>query len=205
MQEEIGLEDIVRLARITACVALRDETKLGRELQVALSENVSVWWIRETILQSYLFAGYAAAINAFVLLNSLAPEGEILRETGGSLRKWKQRGEKLCKMIYGKNYNKLIRNMKALHPDLADWMLWEGYGKVLSRPFLSPRVRELLIVCITAVLGVQRQFLSHVRGALNVGALPMEISRVFEEAAKFMEPAKIEPFRSVVAAAMISQ
>lgn len=205
MQDEIGLEDVVRLARITAGVALRDEAKLGRELQVALSENVSVWLIRETILQSYLFAGYAAAINAFILLNSLVPEGEILRETGGSLRRWKQRGKKLCRAIYGKNYDKLIRNMNTLHPDLADWMLWEGYGKVLSRPFLSPRVRELLIVCITAVLNVERQFLSHVRGALNVGATPAEVSRVFEEATKFMEPARIELFRAIVAKTAASQ
>ncbi len=76
----------------------------------------------------------------------------------------------MCRRIYGKHYEKLVENMHQLHPDLGEWMIWEGYGKVLSRPFLSPRVRELLIVAMTAVLQVERQFHSHVKGALHVGA-----------------------------------
>ncbi len=34
--------------------------------------------------------------------------------------------------------------MKQLHPDLADWMIWEGYGKVLARPFLSPACARIV-------------------------------------------------------------
>jgi 4-carboxymuconolactone decarboxylase len=77
-------------------------------------------------------------------------------------------------------------------------MIIEGYGKVLSRPFLTAGVRELLIVAMTAVLNVERQFHSHVRGALNVGAKPEEIVKVFAETKSFMDPAAISPLENLL-------
>ena len=196
---DLNLSEVLHLARITAAIGLRDEAKLASELRIALGEGMSPPLIREAILQSYLFAGYAAAINAFIVFNRLVPqEEEALQEKKGSLRQWISRGTELCRRIYGSQYEKLVGNMKSLHPDLADWMVWEGYGKVLSRPFLSPRVRELLIVCMTAVLAVERQFVSHVRGALNVGAAPEEVRRVFEETSHFMDPGAVERFRAII-------
>lgn len=196
---DLNLSEILHLARITVYVGLRDEAKLETQLRIALGEDLSPQLIREAILQSYLFAGYASAINAFIVFNRLVPQEEsAFQEKKGSLRVWKSRGTELCRRIYGSQYEKLVSNMKSLHPDLADWMVWEGYGKVLSRPFLSPRVRELLIVCMTAVLGVERQFLSHVRGALNVGASPDDVRRVFDETVHSMDPAKAGRFRAII-------
>jgi alkylhydroperoxidase/carboxymuconolactone decarboxylase family protein YurZ len=179
---EPGTDQIYCLVRISACIALRNETALKKELQSALDQKVPVLLIRESILQTYLFAGYAATINAFHTLNELIPEdSNFLTEKSGSVESWKERGEELCRKIYGDQFERLVKNMNRLHPDLADWMIWEGYGKVLSRPFLSPRVRELLIVAMTAVLEVDRQFHSHVRGALHVGATSDELKRVLNE------------------------
>jgi alkylhydroperoxidase/carboxymuconolactone decarboxylase family protein YurZ len=176
------MEEILALARICSLVALRNETELRAEYIKALNGGIQLPVIREAVLQTYLFAGYAAAINAFITLNEVS-EGnqEFFREESGSLKNWEERGEELCTKIYGSQYEKLVHNMKRLHPDLAEWMLWEGYGKVLARPFLSPIVRELLIVAMTAVLQVERQFISHVRGAMNVGATSEQIWAVFEQ------------------------
>lgn len=178
---EPDLSQILFLVRISARLGLREEGALKTELQAALQQNVPLLLIRETILQAYLFAGYAATINAFHVLNELVPDDSaFLREEGESLELWKERGNQLCRQIYGEKFEKLVINMNRLHPDLADWMIWEGYGKVLSRPFLSPRVRELLIVGMTASLQTERQFHSHVRGALHVGATATELRRVLE-------------------------
>lgn len=178
---EPDLSQILFLVRISVRLGLREEGALKTELQAALQQNVPLLLIRETILQAYLFAGYAATINAFHALNELLPDDyAFLREEDESLELWKERGNQLCRQIYGENFEKLVINMNRLHPDLADWMIWEGYGKVLSRPFLSPRVRELLIVGMTAALQTERQFHSHVRGALHVGATAIELRRVLE-------------------------
>jgi 4-carboxymuconolactone decarboxylase len=105
----------------------------------------------------------------------------FFQEENGSVSIWRKRGEDLCKMIYGDHYSKLMENMRELHPDLAEWILVEGYGKVLARPFLKPRTRELLIVALTAALGVPRQFESHVRGAIHAGATGEELKSVMQE------------------------
>jgi 4-carboxymuconolactone decarboxylase len=60
--------------------------------------------------------------------------------------------------------------VRALHPDLERWMVEFGYGRVLARPGLSPRERELVTVASLAALGWERQLVSHVLGALRVGA-----------------------------------
>lgn len=196
--KDLPLVQVCRLARISAAVALRREPLLRSELQAALDEDMSVEILREAILQTYLFAGYASAINAFIVLNELGVSGGFFREDEPSLDDWHRRGQELCGRIYGKNYEKLLANMEQLHPDLAEWMLWEGYGKVLSRPFLSPRVRELLIVAMTAVLQVERQFHSHVKGALHVGATREELHRLYREVAPFMDEPSAVRFKSLL-------
>jgi len=178
----LSLQDILAFVRICAWVGLRNESELRAESIKAINGGTPMSVIREAVLQTYLFAGYAATINAFIVLNEVSDGNQdFFQEESGSLEEWRKRGERLCRKIYGSQYEKLIHNMKLLHPDLGDWMLWEGYGKVLSREFLSPPVRELLIVAMTAVLRVERQFHSHVRGALNVGATVDQLRSVFEE------------------------
>ena len=192
-------EQILALVRICSCVALRDEPKLREEFQRALQQGLPVAEIREAVLQTYLFAGYAATINAFILLNEVTgDDSEFLQEESGSLEQWKKQGEDLCRKVYGSQYENLVQNMKRLHPDLAAWMIWEGYGKVLSRPFFSPVVRELLIVAMTAVLRVERQFYSHVRGALNVGASAQQISSVFKEVKPYLDDNVSQHYQTIL-------
>jgi alkylhydroperoxidase/carboxymuconolactone decarboxylase family protein YurZ len=167
-------------------------------LRTALNAGIETAKIREAILQSYLFAGYASAINAFIVFNRLVPgNAECFQEAEGSVEEWRKRGEDLCRVIYGQQYEKMVQNMNRLHPDLADWMIFEGYGKVLSRPFLTPVVREFLILAMTAVLNVERQFHSHVRGALHAGATAKEIQEVFDEAKPFMDPSSIPALENI--------
>ena len=194
-------EGILTLARISCCIAVRNNAKLREEYQLALQNGMQPSVLREAVLQSYLFAGYAAAINAFITLNEVLPsepESEFFQETPSSVEGWRERGEDLCRTIYGSQYEKLVDNMQQLHPDLADWMIWEGYGKVLARPFLSPLVRELLIVAMTAALQTDRQFYSHVRGALHVGAEAEVLRAVLAETKSFMDQTQFQKYESIL-------
>jgi 4-carboxymuconolactone decarboxylase len=66
--------------------------------------------------------------------------------------------------------------MAGFHPELAAWILEDGYGKVLSRPILSIRERELIVVAVLSALRLPKQLESHVRGALRVGATKDEVA-----------------------------
>ena len=129
--------------------------------------------LEEALLQCYLFAGYPRAIDALSLLQDLWPRRH--RAPALSPSEWQARGELLCRRVYGSRYNRLRELMDSTHPDLSRWMIGEGYGKVLSRPGLASRSRELCTVAVLAALDAPRQLEAHVIGALNVGARPGEV------------------------------
>ena len=93
---------------------------------------------------------------------------------------WTADGEATCRIVYGSNYERLRETVRQLHPDLDGWMITEGYGRTLSRPGLSLRLRELLMLAMCAVLDVPHQLHSHLKGALHAGASVVEVGEALE-------------------------
>jgi len=65
-------------------------------------------------------------------------------------------------------------------PDIFRWMIIEGYGKVLSRPQLDIRLRELSIITMLMIENREKQLYSHICGAVNVG-VPGQLLKVIVE------------------------
>ncbi len=127
----------------------------------------------EVALMLMLYAGYPAALEGLRVLNDAWP-GRARRAREGGPARWRAAGERLCARVYGPSYAKLVPAVRTLHPDLAAWMIEHGYGRVLSRPGLSAKHRELVTVAALASLGWQRQLVSHLLGARRVGASERE-------------------------------
>jgi 4-carboxymuconolactone decarboxylase len=159
-----------RLVRLAAIIAMADELTIRAELGDAVAAVPAVW-IEELILQSYLFCGFPRALNAMREWRRLTTD-PVAIETDGGEDEWRRRGEITCRAVYGAMYDRLRVNIRALHPELDDWMIVEGYGKVLSRPGLDLPRRELCIVAACAASEQDRQLHSHLHGALNVGVAP---------------------------------
>lgn len=170
--------DLRALVRLSARVAAGSEADVRTGCAEVLDADVDVAWVEECILQSYLFAGFPRCLNAMRewrrVSEAPAPEGEDIPEP--SLRRWRTQGEQTCEIVYGKFYEKLRGNITHLHPALDDWMIVEGYGKILSRPGLALPLRELCIVAACAASGQDRQLHSHLHGALNAGASPEDVA-----------------------------
>jgi 4-carboxymuconolactone decarboxylase len=150
------------------------EAALRREIRSALRAGSTPGRLDEALLQLVPFAGYARAINAFRVLRQIVPHTPRSREGGADVRR---RGERLCRRIYGPVYSKMLARMRSYHPDLAEWIVSDGYGRVLARPGLTIRERELIVVAVLAALDVPLQLRSHVEGARRVGAGDSEIRR----------------------------
>jgi 4-carboxymuconolactone decarboxylase len=139
--------------------------------------------VEEIILQSYLFAGFPRALNAArawrTVSERLAPTTDD-EASAEDLALWRARGEETCAIVYGDSYDKLRRNIRDLHPALDEWMIVDGYGKVLGRPGVDLRTRELCVVAACAVSGQQRQLHSHLHGAINAGASPSDLAAVLD-------------------------
>lgn len=147
--------------------ALGREPALKRAIGAAARAGVTPAQLDEALLQLVPFAGYARSINAFAVLQAVLPHVPRSARGKGGVRR---RGERLCRRIYGDVYGKMISRMRGFHPDLADWILEDGYGKVLSRPVLTTLERELLVVAVLSALDVPAQLKSHQLGARRVGA-----------------------------------
>jgi 4-carboxymuconolactone decarboxylase len=170
--------DTRELVRLAAIIASGTEADIRAAMVRVARGGVSPVWIEELILQTYLFGGFPRGLNAMRewrrASGRRAPErddGERLDSTAS----WAQQGETTCRTVYGEMYERLRVNIRELHPALDTWMIVEGYGKVLSRPGLDLKRRELCVVAACAVMEQERQLHSHLHGALNAGATAGEV------------------------------
>jgi 4-carboxymuconolactone decarboxylase len=152
----------------------RDFAAASRALVLARRAGGRRAAAEEAALMLMLYAGYPAALEGLRVLNEAWP-GRARASREGARAEWTKRGEALCRRVYGPAYAKLLPAVRALHPDLATWMVEHGYGRVLSRPGLNARDRELVTVAALGALGWERQLVSHLLGALRVGASPREV------------------------------
>ncbi|MDZ7623214.1 MAG: carboxymuconolactone decarboxylase family protein [Ignavibacteriaceae bacterium] len=136
--------------------------------------------IYEALLQNYLFTGYPSALLSLKLLKELYPNKRIPKAADMNLYHFRKRGEANCKKVYGNKFEKLISNVKNFSPDMAEWLVLEGYGKVLGRKGLSLKERELCIVATLAVLKFEDQLYSHINGAFRAKASIKEIRSVID-------------------------
>ncbi len=166
---------------LSATLAARDPAALGEALDRA-EDRAEGSEVEEVILQSYLFLGYPAALNAFALWREAT--GRVADSLPQDAGPWSERGAAVCQAVYAGQYAGLRANVRRLHPDMERWMVEEGYGKVLGRPGLDLATRELCIAALLAVLDAPRQLYSHARGALNVGATAEAVERALELAAE---------------------
>jgi 4-carboxymuconolactone decarboxylase len=171
------------LVRQSARITAGSEAEIREGFVECLAAGVSQRWQEELVLQSYLFAGFPRALNAAREWRRSQPRvaGRVGERKSGPLFAdgpnegyadvfdWRTRGEATCATVYGEFYEKLRGNIRALSPALDEWMIVEGYGKVLSRSGLDLGRRELCIVAACAAAGQDRQLHSHLHGALNAG------------------------------------
>ncbi len=189
-------------ARTAALLAAGRVRELERHLADARAKRVPRRYLAEGLLQSYLFLGFPRALQGLEALAATDPprprgqevDDGLFTETPDLeralakrrplLAEWWRRGESTCRRVYGPSYDRLRVNIARLHPEIADWMIVEGYGKVLGRPVLSLAEREAWILPILVVLRAERQLRAHIDGARRVGLSPRKIEAVIEIAAR---------------------
>jgi 4-carboxymuconolactone decarboxylase len=187
-----GLDAPTReLVQLAIVIATGKEPAVRAAMVRAVECGLDPVWVEELILQSYLFAGFPRTLNAAREWRRAsgrpAPADDEGADPRNAAGRWQTRGEETCRTVYGEMYARLRVNIRELHPALDAWMIVEGYGKVLGRPGLDLRRRELCIVAVCAVLEQERQLHAHLHGALNAGAAPGEVDDVLRIVARYVD------------------
>ena len=180
----------VALVQVAAALAEGKAPALRQRLVAARAAAVPDIWIEELLLQSLLVVGYPLALVAFGVWREITGPASARGDGGGSgggegeelahadWESWAKRGAAVCAAVYGRAYHKLLLNLRGLHPALEDLVLVDAYGKVIGRPGLDLKRRELCTLAEIAVLNTPRQLHAHLRGALNTGWTPAEVDDV---------------------------
>jgi 4-carboxymuconolactone decarboxylase len=178
------------LVRLAGIISAGSEPAL-RDALVVANARCRPEWVEEVILQSYLFAGFPRALNAAREWRRISGREAPSSDDGENFEnaaRWRAEGEATCATVYGPFYERLRHNIRTLHPALDAWMIVDGYGKVLSRPALDLRRRELCIVAACALGRQDRQLHSHLHGALHAGATPAEVQDAIDSVADLLGP-----------------
>ncbi|HJM57600.1 MAG: hypothetical protein CMJ98_04065 [Planctomycetes bacterium] len=185
-----------RLLDLTAAAVLGDwEWLVELRKQAPAGEPDRAW--RETLLQCHLFGGYPRVVEAFETLNRHGGMGAVPAEeseAAGDLA----RGRQLFETIYADLAPDVEQRLDSFHPDFARWISEHAYGRVLSRPGLEPRIRELCAVVALTVTGQARQLASHVRGAVRLGSDRETLQAVLSRVEAHTPPEAMERARACV-------
>jgi 4-carboxymuconolactone decarboxylase len=173
-------EQTLALVRIAGATATGDEAKLRERMIAARAANVPPQWVEELLLQSFLNVGYPLALVAFGVWRSVAgpvqDAGEPIAHP--DWERWTTRGVEACGEVYGRTFHKLMLNLRALHPAIEPLVVVDAYGKILGRPGLDSKRRELCTLAAIAMLRAERQLHAHLRGALNTGSSREDVDAV---------------------------
>ena len=183
------------LVVLSATIANGDRDQLPTALAEA-GQRASTAQVEETLLQSYLFVGYPAALQAIGRwreMNGGAPPPPAPSDWEA----WRGRGSDVFAAVYGAQAERLLENVRTMQPDLAEWMLVEGYGKVLGRPGLDLAARELCIIALLVPQNALQQLYSHVRGALRVGNSVEDVEEAVRVSGSIAGPERAAAARKV--------
>jgi 4-carboxymuconolactone decarboxylase len=190
----VPVDRVRALVEVCAALAAGDEERLERALATAQQACLPVE-VEETLLQSYLFLGYPAALRGLGQWRRISGQHAPAEATADAAL-WETRGADTCERVYGGQYERLRRNIRALHPDMEQWMVTEGYGKVLGRPGLDLVTREVCIVALLASQNAAPQLYSHLRGALNAGADDALVDAVVDQLTQSLSSARADTLRA---------
>ncbi|HMQ67855.1 MAG TPA: carboxymuconolactone decarboxylase family protein [Ignavibacteria bacterium] len=172
-------EDIKLISKISAYIALDKLKNTKNSIIEYKSSEFSQLKLYEAILQTYLFCGFPAAIESLRIFNRVFDNFKFPEHSQKyDFNYLMSEGEINCNLIYKNNYKKLIENMNNFSPDLKEWMILEGYGKVMGRKGLNLPEREIINVTILTARYYKHQLHSHLRGCLNVGISSDEVIEI---------------------------
>jgi alkylhydroperoxidase/carboxymuconolactone decarboxylase family protein YurZ len=170
----------IALVRVATGIARGGEMALRDRMRAARGAQVPPLWIEELLFQSLLNVGYPLALAAWGVWRDVAgpvaDAGEPI--VHAQWQRWAERGPEACGQVYGRTYHKLLVHLRALHPALEPLVVLDAYGKIMGRPGLDAKLRELCTMAAIAFVDAPKQLHAHFRGALNTGATREEVDAV---------------------------
>lgn len=127
----------------------------------------------EALLGTYLFSGFPAAIEGLRTADAVARAYNARLCTSlhepYNVEVFRLRGRKHFEFVYGEIAERVLAQIEAFSHELPEWIIIEGYGKVLSRPSIDIAERERCAMSALVVGGWERQLKAHLCAYARLG------------------------------------
>jgi alkylhydroperoxidase/carboxymuconolactone decarboxylase family protein YurZ len=153
-------------------------------LDAALAVGTDAALIDETLLLGAPYGGVPRAILAFGAWRKRRGDPVAAPWTPADRAR---SGLKTFESVYGERTTRVLRELDLYHPDLRAAIVEDAYGRVLARPTMPPRLRELIAIPALIALDGPRQAVAHALGARRAGADVVEILEAAGRAQKRVE------------------
>ncbi len=156
--------------------------RLGTLFGRLVDERSNFTFVREVILTMKYIAGEPRAFGALLLLAKVCEEKatsfpSFPKDTlAGGREEHIAIGTANMIRIYGRTYEEFVRRFAELDAEYWSTLVGDAYGRVLGRPALDLRMRELAIVGALCTFGREPQLTTHIHGSLNCGANLAEVA-----------------------------
>ena len=131
--------------------------------------------VGELLLHLSLLLGFPLMLEGLAMLRSITGKSDSTVPKKLTAMEIRRRGMKVMDRVYGKTLDRLLVNVKALHRSAPDLIIREAYGRIIGRPGLSLRDREILNVAVLTIQQLDQQLYSHIRGALRLHVSPSDL------------------------------
>jgi 4-carboxymuconolactone decarboxylase len=200
MGETSGTQMMV-CARLAAAHAAGDQAALAGELRAAHRAGVEWDTCYEVLLQLVAYTGYPRTLNAMATFRAVSgiAAGEQPSEPWEShaTAVWPERGIAIFHALWPGHA--LADSVRPLSPELAEWVIYDDFGRIFGRPGLTLLEREAAVIGSLVGQGTTPQLRSHRLAFLAVGGDDAAIDTLVSGLADILPTAALESARQALA------
>ena len=180
------------MCQVASCISAKKFIKLDELIIECKNNSISGQLVYETILQTYLFNGFPAAISGLQIFRKIYTNSKNIISEIYDDKIFRESGLDNITKVYSKKTSKLLNSILELSPDLKEWMIIEGYGKVKGRKWIPLKDRELLNVAMLSTNYYHDQLMAHIRGSIYTGNSEKDILTVINSTSRYNSKSNIK-------------
>lgn len=179
---EVQHNQLILLARLAAAHTIGNQDAVAATLREANAAGLSWDACYEALLQLVAYTGYPRTLNALATYRAVSgqPPADYPSEPwdANAIAVWPERGVEIFQQLWPGR--PLAESIVPISPELAEWVVFDDFGRIFGRPGLTLLEREAVVLGSLVAQVVAPQLRSHRLAFLAVGGTDEQIDQIVD-------------------------